>query len=252
MFNLVRTFYLITQASHKNMVTVIRTCVPARSKQLRPPRSSHKPLATTRRTPPRAAQRVRIDGAQNLRLAPPWRRATPISAAWWPPAQATGAQPERTCTPDRGPCRAPTAAPLARIDAGACHMPWGVEGRGWVRVKTQKSSRATVSQAAHERCDCFHERMTGGGALRCVLGAREPAESTACRMRIMPICVLYVGVAWSTYTAVPHHDMSVCANADPCHQRVGAASSAQSGCATHHLTSLPNCSLPSNCWHRSI
>ena len=26
MFNLVRTFYLITQASHKNMVTVIRTC----------------------------------------------------------------------------------------------------------------------------------------------------------------------------------------------------------------------------------
>ena len=90
------------------------------------------------------------------------------------------------------------------------------------------------------------------GALRCVLllGAREPAESTACRMRIMPICVLYVGVAWSTYTAVPHHDMSVCANADPCHQRVGAASSAQSGCATHHLTSLPNCPLPSNCWHR--
>ena len=161
------------------------------------------------------------------------------------------AQPERSMHQTAG-CRAPTAAPLARIDAGACHMPWGVEGRGWVRVKTQKSSRATVSQAAHERCDCFHERMTGGGALRCVLGAREPAESTACRMRIMPICVLYVGVAWSTYTAVPHHDMSVCANADPCHQRVGAASSAQSGCATHHLTSLPNCSLPSNCWHRSI
>ena len=26
MFNLVRTFYLITQASHKNMVTVICTC----------------------------------------------------------------------------------------------------------------------------------------------------------------------------------------------------------------------------------
>ena len=109
-----------------------------------------------------------------------------------------------------------------------------------------------MSQAAHEQRDRCYERTAGGGALRCVLGAREPAESTACRMRIMPICVLYVGVAWSTYTAVPHHDMSVCANADPCHQRVGAASSAQSGCATHHLTSLPNCPLPSNCWHRSI
>ena len=60
--------------------------VPARFKRLRPPRSSHKPLATTRRTPPRAAQRVRINGAQNLRLAPPWRRAIPLSVAWWPPA----------------------------------------------------------------------------------------------------------------------------------------------------------------------
>ena len=177
-----------------------------------------------------------------------WAGQPPPSAG----RRATGTQQPENRMHEIAGFRAPTAAPLARIDAGACHMMWGVEGRGWVRVKTQKSSRATVSQAAHERCDCFHERMTGGGALRCVLGAREPAESTACRMRIMPICVLYVGVAWSTYTAVPHHDMSVCANADPCHQRVGAASSAQSGCATHHLTSLPNCSLPSNCWHRSI
>ena len=108
------------------------------------------------------------------------------------------------------------------------------------------------ARPAHEQRDRCHERTKGEGALWRVLGAPGPAESTACCMRIMPICVLYVGVAWSTYTAVPHHDMSACANADPCHQRVGAASSAQSGCATHHLTSLPNCSLPSNCWHRSI
>ena len=183
----------------------------------------------------------------------------PKIAAWLPPGGAQPPylrpggrqQPENRMHEIAG-FRAPTAAPLARIDAGACHMIWGVEGRGLVRVETQKSSRATVSQAAHEQRDRCYERTAGGGALRCVLGAREPAESTACRMRIMPICVLYVGVAWSTYTAVPHHDMSVCANADPCHQRVGAASSAQSGCATHHLTSLPNCPLPSNCWHRSI
>ena len=114
-------------------------------------------------------------------------------------------------------CRAPTAAPLARIDAGACHMPWGVEGRGWVRVQTQESSRATVSQAAHEQRDRTAERTTGVRALWCVLGAPGPAESTACHVRSTPICVSYVGVAWSTRSAMAHHDSEVMRSFCPWH-----------------------------------
>ena len=212
---MVRTFYLITQASHKNMVTVIRTCVPARSKQLRPPRSSHKPLATTRRTPPRAAQRVRINGAQNLRLAPPWRRATPISVAWWPPAarEVHARDRELSCSRD---CSA--------VSLGCQCLPRGAggEGRGWVRVKTQKSSRATVSQAAHEQRDRCDERTTGAGALWCVLGAPGPAESTTCHVRIMPICVWYVGVAWSTRSAMAHHDSEVMRSFRSCQRHAWA------------------------------
>ena len=88
----------------------------------------------------------------------------PEIATWLPPGGAQSPyprpggrqQPESRMHEIAG-CRAPTALPRARIDAGACHMMWGVEGRGWVRVETQKSSRATVSQAAHEqrdRCAC--------------------------------------------------------------------------------------------------
>ncbi len=185
-------------------------CAIRASAQSQPPRSTHKPLATLWRTPARAPQRVRIEGAQHRSLAPTWRRAAPVFAAWWPPAAREVHARDRELSCSRG-CSA--------VSLGCQCLPRGAggEGRGWVRVKTQKSSRATVSQAAHEQRDRCDERTTGAGALWCVLGAPGPAESTACHVRIMPICIWYVGVAWSTHTAVPHHDMSVSANADPWH-----------------------------------
>ena len=169
------------------------------SARSRPPRSSHKPLATTRRTPSRAPQRVRIEGAQHRRLTPPWRRAAPISVAWWPPAAREEHARVRELSCSRG-CSA--------VSHGCQCLPRGAggEGRGWVRIKTQKSSRATMSQAAHEQRDRCDERTTGAGALWCVLGAPGPAESTTCHVRIMPICISCMGVAWSTRSAMPHHD----------------------------------------------
>ena len=113
------------------------------SARSRPPRSTHKPLATARHTPSRAPQRVRIEGAQNRRLGPPWRRAAPVFAAWWPPAarEVHARDRELSCSRD---CSA--------VSLGCQCLPRGAggEGRGWVRVKTQKSCRATVSQAAHD------------------------------------------------------------------------------------------------------
>ena len=72
MFDLGETYYMIVHVSYEQYIhsIFIASCEHRSQRPFRPPRSSHKPLATTRRTPPRAAQRVRIDGAQNLRLAP--------------------------------------------------------------------------------------------------------------------------------------------------------------------------------------
>ena len=140
----------------------------------------------------------------------------PNIAAWLPPGAAQppylrpgGRQQPERCMHEIASFLAPEAAPRSRLDASACHVGRGGEGSGWVRVKTQKSSRATVSQVAHEQHDRCHERTTGGGALWCVLGAPGPAESTACHVRIMPICVWYVGDLYSTHTAMPHHDREV-------------------------------------------
>ena len=74
-----------------------------------------------------------------------------------------------------------------------------------------------MSQAAHEQRDRCDERTTGAGALWCVLGAPGPAESTTCHVRIMPICVWYVGVAWSTRSAMAHHDSEVMRSFCPWH-----------------------------------
>ena len=180
------------------------------SARSQPPRSSHKPLATTRRIPPRASQRVRIEGAQNRHLAPSWRRAAPISVAWWPPAAREEHARVREISCSK--CCSAVSHRCQCLPRGA-----GGEGRGWVRVKTQKSSRATVSQAAHEQRDRCDERTTGAGALWWFLGAPGPAESITCHVRITPICVWYVGVAWSTRSAMAHHDSEVMRSFCPWH-----------------------------------
>ena len=81
----------------------------------------------------------------------------PKIAAWLPPGGAQppyprprGRQQPESRMHEIAGCRAPTAFPRARIDAGACHMMWGIVGKGLGSSRDTKSSRATVSQAAHD------------------------------------------------------------------------------------------------------